>query len=109
MTRFAAVRSVFAKRAVNAYSTATTGDETWKRIVGYSEVLANTEVLEHPAHSPDLAPSDYRLFGPLKDPLQGRQFAMDKEVQAALHKWKTFFSDGISKIVFETQRDFIGK
>jgi len=26
-------------------------------------------VLEHPAYSPDLAPSDYHLFGPLKDAL----------------------------------------
>jgi len=28
-------------------------------------------VLEHPAYSPDLAPSDYHLFGPLKDALKG--------------------------------------
>ena len=27
------------------------------------------EVLEHPAYSPDLAPSDYHLFGPLKNAL----------------------------------------
>jgi hypothetical protein len=27
----------------------------------------NWEVLEHPAHSPDLAPSDFLLFGPLKN------------------------------------------
>lgn len=25
-----------------------------------------SEVLTHPAHSPDLTPSDYHLFGPLK-------------------------------------------
>jgi len=29
-------------------------------------------VLEHPAYSPDLAPSNYHLFGPLKDALRGR-------------------------------------
>ena len=29
------------------------------------------EVLEHPAYSPDLALSDYHLFGPLKDVLRG--------------------------------------
>ena len=30
------------------------------------------EVLEHRAYSPDLAPSNYHLFGPLKNALQGR-------------------------------------
>jgi hypothetical protein len=29
------------------------------------------EVLDHPACSPDLAPSDYHLFGPLKNALRG--------------------------------------
>ncbi|KAK8406844.1 hypothetical protein O3P69_007418 [Scylla paramamosain] len=37
------------------------------------------EVLEHPAYSPDLAPSDYHLFGPLKDALRGRRFATDQQ------------------------------
>ena len=32
------------------------------------------EVLPHPAHSPDLAPSDYYLFRPLKMFLRGKQF-----------------------------------
>jgi len=31
----------------------------------------NWEVLEHPAFSPDLAPSDFHLFGPLKNALRG--------------------------------------
>jgi hypothetical protein len=29
----------------------------------------------HPPYSPDLAPSDFHLFGPLKDALRGRRFA----------------------------------
>jgi len=37
----------------------------------------NWEVLEHPAYSPDLAPSDFHLFGPLKNDLRGRRFAAD--------------------------------
>jgi len=53
-------------------------------------------VLEHRAYSPDLAPSDYHLFGPLKEALSGRRFTSDEEVQEAVHEWlaaqpKTFF------------------
>jgi len=44
------------------------------------------EVLEHPAYSPDLAPSDYLLFGPLRNALRGRRFSTDKEVRLAVHK-----------------------
>ena len=62
------------------------------------------EVLQHPAYSPDLAPSDYHIFAPLKDALQGRKFSSDEAVQKAVHEWlcdqpKTFFSDGIHKLV----------
>ena len=62
------------------------------------------EVLEHPAYSPNLAPSDYHLFAPLKDALRGRKFSSDESVQKAVHQWlcdqpKTFFSDGIYKLV----------
>ncbi|GFO39309.1 histone-lysine N-methyltransferase SETMAR [Plakobranchus ocellatus] len=32
------------------------------------------EILPHPAHSPDLAPSDFHLFGPLKHHLGGMAF-----------------------------------
>jgi hypothetical protein len=34
-----------------------------------------------PAHSPDLAPSDYHLFGPVKDELLGRQIADASELK----------------------------
>jgi hypothetical protein len=37
-------------------------------------------VLPHPSHSPDLAPCDSHLFGPVKDVLCGRHFA-DKELK----------------------------
>jgi len=39
-----------------------------------------TEVLPHPPHSPDLAPSDYQSFGPMKKMLGGQKFASDMEV-----------------------------
>ena len=63
----------------------------------------NWEVLEHPAYSPDLAPSDFHLFGPLKNALRGRRFAADDEVKVAVHDWlrsqpQTFFSNGIKKL-----------
>jgi hypothetical protein len=32
------------------------------------------EVMEHPAHSSDLVPSDFHLFGSLKEALGGRRF-----------------------------------
>jgi histone-lysine N-methyltransferase SETMAR len=60
--------------------------------------------MEHPAYSPDLAPSDFYLFGPLKEALRGKRFSGDDDVKAAVHQWlriqpKTFFSDGIKKLV----------
>jgi histone-lysine N-methyltransferase SETMAR len=36
------------------------------------------EVLDHPPYSPDLAPSDFYLFGPLKHHLSGNIFPMMK-------------------------------
>jgi hypothetical protein len=33
-------------------------------------------VLPHPPYSPDLAPSDYHLFGPPKEHLGGKGFAI---------------------------------
>jgi len=61
-------------------------------------------VLEHPAYSPDLAPLDYHLFGPLKDALRGRRFTSDEGVKKVVHEWlaaqpKTFFSEGIQKLL----------
>ena len=56
--------------------------------------------MEHPAYSPNLVPSDFHLFGPLKN---ARQFSCD-DVKAAVHQWlrtqpKTCFSDGIKNLV----------
>ena len=38
------------------------------------------EVLPHPPHSPDLASSDYHLFGPLKRHLVGQRFIDDDDL-----------------------------
>jgi len=79
----------------------------------------NWEVLEHPAYSPDLAPSDFQ-FGLLKNALRGRRFAADDEVKEAVHDWlrsqpQTFFSNGIKKLTdrwakcIEKKGDYIEK
>jgi hypothetical protein len=38
------------------------------------------QFLEHPPYNPDLAPSDFHLFGPLKYNLGDKRFADDEEV-----------------------------
>ena len=44
-------------------------------------------VLPHPPYSPDLAPSDFHLFGPMKDALRGKHYADDGEVIDAARRW----------------------
>ena len=61
------------------------------------------EVLKHPPYGLDLAPSDFHLFGPMKEHLQGQKFA-DDEVMEAVQSWlkatpKSFFLEGIRKLV----------
>jgi hypothetical protein len=65
----------------------------------------NWEVLNHPPYSPDLAPSDFHLFGPLKKHLGGKRFATDGEVQQAVMSWlqaidTDFFYAGIDALVY---------
>jgi histone-lysine N-methyltransferase SETMAR len=62
------------------------------------------EVLKQPPYSPDLAPSDCHLFGPMKEHLRGQKFADDNEVMEAVQSWlkampKSFFLKGICKLV----------
>jgi histone-lysine N-methyltransferase SETMAR len=62
------------------------------------------ELLPHPAFSPDLGPSDYHIFGPLRDVLHGCRFANSEEVKYAVHTWlcvqpRTFFTDGIRELM----------
>ena len=45
---------------------------------------AGFELLDHPPYSPDLAPSDYRLFPKLKEHLRGKKFSFDNEVMQRL-------------------------
>jgi hypothetical protein len=62
------------------------------------------EVLKHPPYSPDLAPSDFHLFGPKKEHLRGQKFADDNTVMEAVQSWlkampNSFFLEGICKLV----------
>ena len=43
------------------------------------------EIMAHPTYSPDLAPSDYYLFGPLKETLRGRRITSGQELKEAVH------------------------
>ena len=40
------------------------------------------KLLPHPPYSPDLAPVDYHMFGPLKEALHGRSASDDEEHSA---------------------------
>jgi histone-lysine N-methyltransferase SETMAR len=78
------------------------------------------EVMEHPAHSPDLAPSDSHLFGPFKEALGGRRFRCDEDVKNSVHQWqcaqpRTFYYDCNKQLVgrwekcVEKQGDYVAK
>jgi histone-lysine N-methyltransferase SETMAR len=54
------------------------------------------ECLPHPPYSPDLAPSDFHVFGPLKVAMGGKPFRSDEDVQQGVQEWlhsqpKNFF------------------
>jgi histone-lysine N-methyltransferase SETMAR len=62
------------------------------------------ELFEYPPYSPDLAPTDYRLFGPLTNYLGGKIFADDEEVETEVRKWlrqesKDFYAVGFDALV----------
>ena len=76
--------------------------------------------LNHPPHSPDLAPSDYFLFRVVKKFLRGKQFSSEEEVKEAVKTWfeeqsKYYFSRRIKLLqqkwakCIELLRDYIEK
>ena len=80
----------------------------------------NYELLDHPAYSPDLAPSDYYLFPNLKKFLAGKRFTSNDEAIAAVNGYfanlpESHFNDGIELLkkrwnkCFEVSGDFIEK
>ena len=56
--------------------------------------------LPHLPYLPDIAPSDFHVFGPLEQAMGGKSFSSDEEVQQAVLEWlrsqpKEFFARGI--------------
>jgi len=61
------------------------------------------EVLPHPSYSPDLAPSDYHLFGFVKDQLRGQRYETTEAIRKAVHQClrmarTEFYRRGIFKL-----------
>ena len=61
------------------------------------------EIMEHAPYMPDLAPSDYHVFGPLRKFLAGQRFISD-DAKTAVWQWfcaqlASFYNSGISKLV----------
>jgi transposase len=78
------------------------------------------DTLPHPPYSPDIAPSDYHMLGPLKEAIGGKKFRSDEEVHQAVHKWlrtrpQEFFSRRIRALPLrwrkcvERQGDYVEK
>jgi hypothetical protein len=62
------------------------------------------EVLEHPPYSPDLAPSDFHFFGPLKHHLSTQHFHDDEAEEREVTAWfrqqpKEFYAAGFQGLV----------
>ena len=58
----------------------------------------------HSPYSPDLAPSNYHLFGAMKEELSGRHYADDEEVKTAARNWlrshpSEFYKAGIHALI----------
>jgi len=66
---------------------------TWQCSVPYcpfnccNNLSLSFECLPHPPYSPDLAPSDFHVFGPLKEAMGCKSFRSDEDVQQAVHEW----------------------
>jgi histone-lysine N-methyltransferase SETMAR len=62
--------------------------------------------MEHALYSPDLAPSDYHVFGPLKKFLAGQRFFSNNDAKTTVWRWfraepAEFYNSGISKLVVQ--------
>ena len=61
--------------------------------------------LPHPPYSPDLAPSDYWLFGEMKKPLRGKRYGDLKELKRAVDHWvKVTSQNFMPRVLISFQR-----
>ena len=59
-----------------------------------------TTVIQHPPYSPDLAPTDFRLFCSLKNFLDGQEYADEAAINGFFDSLRaSFFKSGIYKLV----------
>lgn len=61
--------------------------------------------IQHPPHSPDLSPSDFHLFGPMKKQLAGKRYNTDNQVKETISSWLNnlggnFFRAGFNALVY---------
>ena len=73
------------------------------RLTSETTAKMGWEVLPHHSYSPDLAPSDYHLFGFVKDQLRGQRYETTEAIQKAVRQclWMAgteFYRRGIFKL-----------
>jgi len=82
-------------------------DNAWPHSTHVTTVLLEKikwDILDHPLHSPDLAPREFNLFLHLKKHLAGKKFDDNDEVQEEVMTWlkgqaADFYDSGIQKLV----------
>ena len=73
------------------------------RLTSEANAKVGWEVLPHPSYSPDLAPSDYHLFGFVKDQLRGR-YETKEAIQKAVRQCSDGWNGILQKGNFRTPR-----
>jgi hypothetical protein len=71
----------------------------------------------HPPYNPDLAPSDFHLFTPIKDGLRGQHFPSNHTVIWVVKQWAgaDFYECGMKALVHRWRKcianggDYVGK
>ena len=82
-------------------------DNAWPHTAAQTQDLITSfkwEQMDQPPYSPDLSPSDYRLFLHLKSFLGPKRLDDDDGLKYAVQKWLTsqvvsFYEEGIQKLV----------
>jgi hypothetical protein len=59
----------------------------WANLMKATLATMGWEIMNHPPHSPDLALSDFHLFGAMKVQLQGQIFQTDDELKCNVLNW----------------------